>query len=244
MQIDTVRKEVLNTFKDLVFTEESHSYYVGIKEYISVSTQLKKFYTPFPAEVIAPFSAKKWNKNNPLAEKKTAADLLAEWKLTADIACERGTGIHLFGEEYPNFSEPDCIEKEAIVKYFKDMHPDYKVLVLELQMYSPELNYSGTADIILYNTRTGKIKIADYKTNRDLFNNYKGKKMLKPFTDLLDDAMSHYKIQLNLYKMLLENMTGLEVEAMEVVWLKANEEDIYQLFEIPNLTEKLLPYYE
>tara|TARA_R110000765_G_scaffold57194_2_gene112367 strand:+ start:710 stop:1444 length:735 start_codon:yes stop_codon:yes gene_type:complete len=244
MQIDTVREQVKNTFKDLVFTEEDHSYYVGNRKYISVSTQLKQFYVPFPAETIAPFSAKKWNRENPLATKKTAKDLLAEWQLTADIACERGTGIHLFGEEYPNFSEPDCIEKEAIVKYFKDMNPDYEVLILELQMYSPELDYSGTADIILYNNKTGKIKIADYKTNKNLFNSFKGKKMLTPFTDLLDDAMGHYKVQLNLYKMLLENMTGLEVESMEIVWLKANEDDIYQLFEIPNLTEKLLPYYE
>ena len=94
-------------------------------------------------------------------------------------------------------------------------------------MYSPRLNYSGTGDIMLYNTRTGKVKIADWKTNRDLFNNFKGKRMLEPFEYLLDHAMNHYMLQLNLYKMLLEDMTGLKVEAMEVVWLKEDENNIY-----------------
>ena len=118
------------------------------------------------------------------------------------------------------------------------------VLFLELQMYSPKLNYSGTGDIILYNTDTRKIKIADYKTNKDLFNNYKGKRMLEPFTELLDHSLHHYYLQLNLYKMLIENMTDLEVEDMEVIWLKEDEKDIYQIFKVPDLTEKLLPYYE
>ena len=244
MQIEEIRRKVRETFKDLVFNEEEHSYFVGDRQYISVSTQLKKFYEPFDADGIAPFSAKKWNKQNPFEKPKTAEDLKAEWKAVSDKACESGTRVHLFGEEYPNLPEPSCKQEEAIVKYWKDLDPKYVVLELELQMYSPSLNYSGTGDIILYNTETGKVKISDYKSNKDLFNNFKGKTMLEPFTDLLDHALHHYYLQLNLYKMLLENMTDLEVESMEVIWLKEDEKDIYQTFEIPDLTHKLLPYYE
>jgi hypothetical protein len=243
MQIKEIREKVAKAFAGLVFNEEEHSYFVELKQYISVSTQLKRFYTPFPAEVIAPFSAQKWNRNNPF-EQKTTEDILAEWKKTADVACERGSKIHLFGEEYPNFSEPTCIEEEAIIKYYKDLDPKYEVLFLELQMYSPDLDYSGTGDIILYNKETGKVRIDDYKTNGDLFKNFNDKRMLDPFSDLLDSPMSHYKLQLNHYKMLLENMTDLEVEEMNVIWLKEDNNDIYQIYNIPDLTEKLLPYYE
>jgi hypothetical protein len=113
-------------------------------------------------------------------------------------------------------------------------------------MYSPKYNYSGTADIPLFNTKTKRIKISDYKTNEDLFKNFKGKTMLPPFEDLLDCPLHHYYIQLNLYKMLIENMTQYEVEEMEVVWLKKDSVTgkLYQTFKIPDLTKKLLPYYE
>ena len=244
MQIEEIRRKVRDIFKDLVFNEEEHSYFVGDRQYISVSSQLKKFYEEFDADGIAPFSAKKWNKNNPFEKPKTAEDLKAEWKAIADKACASGTRVHLFGEEYPNFQKPRCIQEEAVIQYWNDLDPKYEVLELELQMYSPSLNYSGTGDIILYNTETGKVKIADYKTNKDLFNNFKGKLMLEPFTDLLDHPLHHYYLQLNFYKMLLENMTDLEVESMEVIWLKEDKNDIYQTFEIPDLTHKLLPYYE
>lgn len=244
MQINEVRKDIINKFELLEFNEEEHRYYVGNKEYISVSSQIKQFYEEFPAKTIAPFSAKKWNKNHPLKPKKTAQDILAEWKNIADIACANGHRVHLFGEDYPNFRPSICIQEEGIIQYWKDMDSKYEVIQFELQMYSPKLNYSGTADILLFNTETRKIKIADYKTNTDLFKNYKGKAMLPPFEDLLDCPLGHYYIQLNLYKMLLEDMTEYEVEEMEVVWLKEKGDKLYQTFKIPDLTEKLLPYYE
>lgn len=244
MQIEEIRRKVRETFKDLVFNEEEHSYFVGDRQYISVSSQLKKFYEEFDADGIAPFSAKKYNKNNPFEKPKTAEDLKAEWKAISDKACESGTRVHLFGEDYPKFRDPICIQEEAIVQYYKELDPKYEVFILELQMYSPRYNYSGTGDILLFNKETGKLALQDWKTNADLFKNFKGKTMLEPFTDLLDHALHHYYLQLNFYKMLLENMTDLEVESMTVIWLKEKDDKLYQTFEIPDLTHKLLPYYE
>jgi hypothetical protein len=246
MQIELERIKVRKIFKDLVFNEEEHSYFVGDRQYISVSTQLKQFYTPFDDIEIAPFSAKKWNKNHPFKLKKTAEDLLAEWKAVADEACDRGHRVHLFGEDYPMFRTAVCIQERAIVDYYQDLDPKYEVFFLELQMFSPEMNYSGTGDIILWNTETNKISIRDWKTNKDLFKNFKEQKMLTPFEEMLDCPLSHYYLQLNLYKMLIENMTDLVVEDMQVIWLKQEEgnDKLYQTFEVPDLTEKLLPYYE
>jgi hypothetical protein len=244
MQIEREREKVKEIFKDLVFNEKAHSYFVGNRQYISVSTQLKKFYIPFDDIEIAPHSAAKWNRNHPFKPKKNAADLLAEWKAIADEACDRGHRVHLFGENYPVFKEVTCIQEEAIVQYYNDLNPKYVVFFLELQMYSPELNYSGTGDIILWNNETGKISIRDWKTNKDLHNNFKEQKMLEPFEDMLDCPLSHYYLQLNLYKMLIENMTDLEVEDMEIIWLKETNDKLYQTFKVPDLTEKLLPYYE
>lgn len=119
MQIEKIREKVRVTFKDLVFTEEDHSYFVGDRRYISVSSQLKKFYEPFDAMGISPHSAAKWNRNNPFETPKTALDLRNEWDAISDAACDIGHRVHLFGEDYPNFRELICNQERAIVKYYK-----------------------------------------------------------------------------------------------------------------------------
>ena len=58
--------------------------------------------------------------------------------------------------------------------------------------------FGGTADIILYNTKTNKYIIADYKTNEDLFKNFKGKKLNGVFSKHLENGYNKYQIQFSL----------------------------------------------
>ena len=95
---------------------------------------------------------------------------------------------------------------------------------------------AGTADIILYNTKTNKFIIADYKTNIDLFKNYKGKKMLIPFQDKLDMPFSKYELQLSFYQNLFEQC-GYEVEDRKIIWLR--EDGTFEVYKTEDLTEKL-----
>jgi hypothetical protein len=97
--------------------------------------------------------------------------------------------------------------------------------------------YAGTADIILYNTKTDKYIIGDYKTNKDLFKNYKGKKMLLPFNGLLDCPLSKYKLQASYYQILLEQMEGVEVEERWVIHLLPD--GTYKVHKPEDLTDKL-----
>ena len=86
-------------------------------------------------------------------------------------------------------------------------------------MFSEELGIAGTADIILYNTKTNKFILADYKTNEDLFKNFKGKKLLAPFDNLLENSFNKYQLQLSMYQLLFEQC-GYEIESRRVIWLK------------------------
>ena len=58
------------------------------------------------------------------------------------------------------------------MKFWRDL-PTYIIPVFtELQMYHLKKMYAGTADIILFNTKTEKYIIADYKTTKDLFKKF------------------------------------------------------------------------
>ena len=104
-------------------------------------------------------------------------------------------------------------------------------------MYSEELGIAGTSDIILYNNKTGKFIIADYKTNEDLFKNFKGKKLLSPFNFLLENAYNKYQLQLSMYQLLFEQC-GFEVESRRIIWLKPD--GTYINYKTEDLTQELL----
>ena len=125
---------------------------------------------------------------------------------------------------------------DAIKKFWADL-PDYIVpLLLEIRMYHKKYMFAGTADILLYNTRTGQIYIADYKTNKDLFKNYQGQRMTGPFSHLLCSPFNHYKLQLSYYQILLEQI-GIKVSGRKLIWLK--KEGDYLLYNLDDYSDVL-----
>lgn len=233
--IEKIKKEIEGKFSALEFVEDTHTYNVGQLILPSVSSFIKEFHPHFDAETIAHFVAKK--------EGKTKAQVLKEWKDIADEACENGTRVHLFGEKYMEGWNPipTCPKEEAVVKFWKGVPSRYKILIPELQMYHFKYNYAGTADIILYDTQTDTLVIADYKTNKDLFKNHKEQKMLGEFTHLLDSPYNKYQIQLSMYQILLEQ-TGYKVSKRIIVYLK--DDGNYELHFTDDYTKVLTEWLE
>lgn len=229
-------KEIVqNFFRELEFTAESHQYTIGDRALSSVSSVVKRFTEPFDADRIAGFVARKRG--------ITKEEVLAEWEAKKNAACDRGNQAHYFGEKVGlTYNTPDAhiatsAQEHAILKFWDNIPDHIEPFLFELQMFSEEFGIAGTADLLLYNTRTGKFIICDYKTNEDLFKNYKGKKLLAPFKDKLDMPFSKYEIQLSLYQILFEQC-GFEVEDRKIIWLKPD--GTYKSYKTENLTEKLL----
>ena len=224
--------KVKKYFEGLEFNPDTHTYNSRGRALSSVSSVVKRFSEPFDADKIAGFVARKRG--------ITKEEVLAEWEAKKNFSCDQGTAVHLFGETYTEgFVKPNEFRngfEEAIVKFW-DSIPDYiQPFLFELQMYSETLGIAGTADIILYNTLTGKFIIADYKTNEDLFKNFKGKKLLNPFNDLLDNPYNKYQLQLSMYQLLFEQI-GFEVESRRIVWLKPD--GTFEVFKTNDYTEVL-----
>ncbi len=207
--------EIIEFFKSVKFTEDGHKYHVDGSELgLSVSGLVKKFvkFTDFPA--IARRTDAKFNYPEGSTQKL--------WDLKKDAACAKGNRAHFFGEMYAfhRTVKPNGGLEEAIVKFWKSLPKHIVPVFTELEMYHKRKMFGGTADIILYNTRTEKFIIADYKTNEELFNNFAGKKLIGAFKFLREDNFNKYQIQFSSYQVLLEQVPGIEVERRVLVWLK------------------------
>lgn len=224
-------EQISQPFSKLSFEEEKHRYYVDnqlIK--ISVSGLISKFYEHFNAEQVAPYSAAKMG--------LTTEEVLTHWAAINQESRDRGHRVHDFGELY-QFNrnlKPSCPQEEAIVKFWQDVPEHILPLAAELRMYHFEHLFAGTADIILFDTKTQTYIIADYKTNKDLFKNYQGKTMIGPFSHLLDMPLNHYVIQLSYYQLLLEQV-GVKVSRRVIIWLGLDGN--YQLFDTDDVTDIL-----
>lgn len=121
-------------------------------------------------------------------------------------------------------------KEEAIVKYWESIPVCIVPILAENKVYDEGLGYSGTFDILFYydatldergtfdNSKSG-FYIMDYKSNKDLYKNFDGKKLVKPFDELLDMPLSIYKLQLSLYQNCLEQI-GFKVVARCLIWMK------------------------
>jgi replicative DNA helicase len=81
--------------------------------------------------------------------------------------------------------------------------------------------------------------IVTHNTNKDLTNEYNrtyGNMLLPPFDNMYDESLSHYKIQLNLYALALEQL-GYKMAYKIIVWLK--EDGTYEKIPVGDITEQL-----
>lgn len=221
-------------FKNLTFDEPNHIYYVnGERIRSSVSKILKVFTPKTDFKLIA--------ENIDKRDNLPAGTTSTLWDLNSKIALAIGTRAHYFGEMYAFHRNliPTSGYEKAIVKFWSEMPEHIVPVIMELQMYHKDYMFAGTGDILLYNKKTGKYIIGDYKTNKDLFKNYNGQTMLGPFSDLLDMPLNHYKLQLSFYQILFEQM-GLEVEGRKVIWVKPSGE--YNMFDTPDYSNELNEY--
>lgn len=232
MQYEHLKIPILDFFKELKFQEEEHRYFVNGKPLaISVSGKVGA-YKPF-------FDRHNISLNSARNRGMTQEEVLLEWDTEKDRACNAGNIAHFFGETYAfnRHLKPKTGFEKAIVKFWKEL-PDHIVpVIVESIMYHKLYMFAGTADILLYNLKTKKYIIADYKTNKDLFKNYKEKRMLAPFSYFLDMPYSHYVLQLSYYQILIEQVPGIEVEGRKIIWLK--DDGNYEMYDTEDMTIQL-----
>lgn len=232
MNLEQLKIQVLDYFSDLKFDPELHRYAVeGRPLKYSVSGIIKKYSNPFDADKIAPYSAKKAG--------VSVQEIKAQWKSANRLSLEIGNAAHDFGELHAldRSIVPMDGYQEAIANFWASLPEELEVVFVELRMYHKGVWYAGTMDIFLYNKISGNFIIADYKTNKDLFKNYKGQMLRGKFSDLLDNPFNKYQIQLNYYQELIEQIPGINVSQRKVIWVKPD--GTFEVLDCENFQDRI-----
>lgn len=258
--VTDIRKKILTEFKDLVFIEDGHKYYLDGKELRSVTTITHKFCEkPFDVDFRAEDYAMK-NGETPEYWKD-------KWKFNSLKATTTGTLVHEYAEGlgwlrngHPELMPASCMPKyvkdmnwlvptrpkeEAALKFYDEFPKDLHFVLAETKVYSNKSEEStvseqfcGTFDLLTWYEnqkdadKSGLI-ILDWKTNKDLYKKFSrdyNKMLLPPFEMYYEEDLSYYILQINLYALCLHGI-GLPVIGGRIIWLK--DDGTYELIKVP-----------
>lgn len=270
-EIQKIRDLILQEYSNkLTFLEESHQYFLGDEEYECVSNIIEKWSSVDEEEMLERCAKKAIDERYPNYKYHgmTKEEIKAMWESTSKKACDYGTICHAFGEScYYWFAGedekilPECKhkfnengpiaetpEEEAILKFWEDLPDNFIGIMPEIRLinFKGNTKYAGTTDILFYyydkdNPDKSGVVIFDWKTNQDLYKNFKGTTMLWPFNNLLESPHSHYILQLNLYQLCLENL-GIKVLGRRLIWVKPDA--TYEKVILPNVVNVLKELFE
>lgn len=229
--VEQIRQRISTMFSDLNFDDRRHLYYVQGVMHPSVSSMIDLHTEKVDFEKILPYSAIKAG--------CSVDELRGRWKKTNKDACEMGTETHDFLEIYDGLQTPTSPQQKAGIKFLKDIIVDYEIVFRELRMYSRRYQIAGTTDLLLRHKKTGQLVLADYKTNADLFKNYKGKTLLAPFDDLEEHPYNKYQVQLSYYDLMLEEIK-YHVSERLLVYLRPDAD--YRIFPTIDFKDRLHTY--
>lgn len=148
------------------FNSKEHKYFLDTFELNAVTNHINSFRKEFESFRIASRLAKLYNEKHNLKNKyneRHASYYLELWNAKKEMACNRGTYIHLYAESYPFFDEPKIKEHHYIQNFWNDLDTKYIFIGSEIRVYSSKLKIAGTLDCLLYNIETEKFVVIDFK---------------------------------------------------------------------------------
>lgn len=267
IEVTEARHKILETFKDLIFVEEGHHYYLDGDEIPSVSSVIHQFEEESDFDTIA--------ENYTLKHGETKEYWLDKWKFNNIKATTTGTLVHEFGESlgwlkngHPELITDSCKckfvkgknwliptrpKEESIIKFMNDLPSSYHLVLNEAKVYSglnenaslnPKKRYCGTFDMLYWydgegdKNKSGFI-ILDYKTNKELEKEY-SREVGKFLKEPFIDLYSEPK---SIYTLQLSAYQiplediGLKVIGRRLIWLK--DDGTYEKIPLIDVTHTL-----
>ena len=199
------------------FDEPSHTYTYGDAIFTSVTTFLSRFHKRFDKEFMSKRTAQK--------ENVTQEEILKRWKDKSDKACDLGTEVHLWIENYINGiyqKLPTDLEVISRINKFNVLYGEFlhklEPIKCEQMIFSKDRLIAGMIDsLFLYK---GNVFIIDHKTNGKMTTDEDTKynKLLYPFSDYWENSLNKYSIQQSIYALILEEL-GIDVKAMYLLYI-------------------------
>jgi len=195
------------------FDEKKHKYVnteTG-KELISVTTLIGKYKPVFDKMGNATRVAKR--------EGVSVDFILEEWEREKNRACDYGTDIHKVMEDFLAEGKVDEQFRSLYDSYRKWEHifEKFPKLKCEEQLNNVDINVAGTADL-LYENKT-HFYVGDFKTNKAF-------RFVSDYNEFFKFPLDHlgvcefntYALQLSIYAMLYENMSGKKCSGLVIFY--------------------------
>lgn len=225
----------------LVFDEPTHTYTVQGNPYQSVTQWVGSHFKPFDAdEVIQKMMASRnWPKSkyygtDPLAIK-------ASWKQNSEEQAALGTALHADIELH--YNDPSAVRNVSkewahCEQFFRD-HQHLEPLRTEWRIWDEHVQVAGTIDMVFRN-QDGTVSLYDWKRSKEFKHENRWQNAVtRELSHLPDCNVSHYRLQLTMYKAILERNYDLRVRDMFLVRFHPNAEayEKLEVKEVPQVVE-------
>ena len=232
----------LAKFNHIKFYDGPHEYFIDGKKQKSVTTFIGEFKKPFDEDYWSARKAKELG--------VTQEELLKEWAFKRDSACDRGSCLHAYAENYLNnkvfpwepekyiarygkkaalnaISTPLDKLREMFQTFYEESSRSLIPIKSELVVGDEELGICGMVDQLYFNKKSGKLEIWDWKTNKEIKRKNQWERYDTPINHLEVCEFNTYSLQLSMYKYLIEKITSIRLGDSYIVWFN-QQNDSYQ----------------
>lgn len=217
--------------KKIVFKEEGHEYTIAqtSRKPISVTTLIHKYFPTFnPDQVIDKMmKSYKWPDSPYFGQ--TPDEIKAKWVKSSAEASSAGTAMHLSIELFLNNQPVNNNTYEYILfqRFWSDLgksYPTLKPFRTEWLVYDEDILLAGSIDCVLVDDKD-QLYILDWKRSKEIRTNNKYEKGFAPFDNFDNCNYSHYCLQLNIYRHLLQTKYNKKVVFLMLVVLHPSQEN-------------------
>ena len=230
------------------FDREPHRYYVkGQAGYVSVSTIVHEYFTPFDSITQATKMTQRSDfKTSPrylqyqpiysqeLSDERLVELIVSRWQEHGKEQAELGTKLHHYIEQHANglvVEEGDISPEQGLYHaYYKKQQARGMIPYrTEWMLWDEDLRVAGCIDMIYYNPVTQTYHMVDWKRSREIKKTGFGRFGQNECAHLPDCNYSHYSLQLNMYKYLLAKHYDIVIADMCIVVLHPNNTEALEL---------------
>lgn len=212
--------------------------------YTSVTTWNHSHFSHFDADgtIDKMMKSKTWNTPSHKYYGMTREEIKEQWNKNGQVSSGSGTKMHYDIECYYNKMEfqNDSIEFQYFMQFTKDF-PDLTPYRTEWMIYHEDFKLSGSIDMI-YENPDGTLQIYDWKRCKEIQHetNFGKYALTTCISHLPDTNFWHYALQLNTYKMILEQKYGKKVTGLYLMCLHPdNVYKTYERIQVPFLDKEI-----
>jgi len=204
------------------FDEITHTYTVdGVVVPVSVTGLIHQFCEDFePTAAIEQMKARDWDVKQEAYRKEdgdvmTDEEIAATWRNNGEVQRSRCQLLHYHAEQFLNgctIEEPSSPEFQQFLEIHHALIEHFSIFRTEVSVFHCGMKLAGQIDCLCRDNE-GNLVIWDWKRSKRIVTDCM-RQMKPPLQHLADCNLSHYSIQLNIYRYILESEYGYRVSGM------------------------------